>query len=130
MLTTTSCVCPGRQLLYECTVAGSAIQSTVWRGSALDCSRGISLLHGQFMDTGYANGTCNGGAIFARITSHVTVGDRFTSQLIVNTSLDMNGKEIQCAFDDGRDRTPVNTSTIRITTGWYSFLVSCVLRTG
>ena len=69
------------------------------------------------MDTDYANGSCNGGAVFARITSYV--GDRFTSRLTVNTSLDMNGKEIQCAFDDGRDRTLVNTSTIRITTGWY-----------
>ena len=115
LLTTTSCICPGRQVTYECTVAGSAIQSTVWRGSALDCSRGISLDHGQFMDTGHANGTCNGGAIFSRITSHV--GDRFTSQLIVNTSLDMNGKEIECVSDNGRDRTPVSTNTIRLTTG-------------
>ncbi len=66
------------------------------------------------MDTGYANGTCNGGAIFARITSHI--GDRFISQLTVNTSLDMNGREIQCASDDGRDRIPISTNTIRITT--------------
>ena len=100
--------------MYECTVVGSAIQSTVWRGNALDCSSGISLLHGQFLD---ASGTCNGGAILARITSYD--GDRFTSQLIVNISLDLNGKEIQCAYDNGRERTPVNTSTIRVITGWY-----------
>lgn len=117
LTTSTSCICPGRQLVYECTVTGSAVQASVWRGSALDCSRGISLLHGVFMDTGYANGTCNGGAIFAHITGHD--GDRFTSRLIVNTSLDMNGKEIECAYDDGRDRFTVNTTTIRIRTGWY-----------
>ena len=68
------------------------------------------------MDTGHENGICNGGDIFARITSHD--GDHFTSQLIVNTSLDLNGKEIGCAVDDGRDRTPVNASTITLTTGW------------
>jgi hypothetical protein len=67
------------------------------------------------MDTGYANGTCNGGDIFARITNHT--GDQFTSRLIVNTSLDMNSKEIECAYDDGRDRYTVNTSTVRIRTG-------------
>ena len=68
------------------------------------------------MDTGHANGTCNGGNILARITSYS--GDRFTSQLIVNTSLDLNGREIQCAYDNGRDRTIVNASTITLTTGW------------
>ena len=93
------------------------IQFTVWRGSALECSSSeISLRHGEFEDTGHANGTCNGGDIFARITSHF--GDRFTSQLIVNTSLDMNGKEIECAVDDGRDRTAVGASIITLTTGW------------
>ena len=83
----------------------------------MDCSRGISLLHGQFINTGYANGTCNGGAIFARIISHD--GGQFISRLTVNTSLDMNGKEIECAYDDGRDSFIVNTSTVRIRTGWY-----------
>ena len=83
----------------------------------MDCTRGISLLHGQFIDTGYANGTCNGGAVFARIYS--LVDDRFISRLTVNTSLDMNGKEIECAYDDGRDRFTVNITTVRIRTGQY-----------
>ena len=117
LLTATSCICPGRQLMYECTVVGPEIQFTVWKGNALDCSSGeISLRHGEFMDMGHANGTCNGGNILARITSYS--GDSFTSQLIVNTSLDLNGREIQCAYDNGRDRTVVNASTITLTTGW------------
>ena len=83
----------------------------------MECSSSeISLRHGEFEDTGHANGTCNGGDIFARITRDG--GDRFTSQLIVNTSLDMNGREIECAVDDGRDRTPVGASMITLTTGW------------
>jgi hypothetical protein len=94
----------------------------VWKGSAFKCgsiSNEISLRHGEFEDTGRANGTCNGGAIFARITSRV--GDRFTSRLIVNTSLDINGGEIQCVGDDAgsnRGRTVVDASTITLTTGW------------
>ena len=122
LLTTSSCICPGRQLVYECTVADPQIQFTVWKGSAFDCSSNsneISLRHGDFEDTGSENGICNGGAIFANITNHV--GDHFTSQLIVNTSLDMNGREIQCIVDDAgalHGRTVVNASTIRLTTGW------------
>ena len=114
LLTSTSCICPGRQLVYECTVVGPTIQYTVWRGSALDCS-GISLRHGEFVDTGRVSGTCNNGAILGLITSYM--GDRFTSQLIVNTSLDLNGKELECAFDDGANRMSVNTSIVRIRTG-------------
>ena len=38
----TSCVCPGYQLMYECTIVGSAIQYTVWKGSALDCNSEVS----------------------------------------------------------------------------------------
>ena len=104
--------------MYECTVVdhNSRIQFTVWRGSALVCNSGeISLRHGEFEDTGHASGTCNDGAIFANITRHI--GDHFTSQLVVNTSLDMNGKGIECAVDDGSSRIPVNASTITLTTG-------------
>ena len=116
LLTSTSCICPGQQLVYECTVVGPTIQYTVWRGSVLDCS-GISLRHGDFVDTGRASGACNNGAILGRITSYRD--DSFTSQLIVNSSLDLNGKEIECAFDDGTNRITVNTSTVRIRTGTW-----------
>ena len=115
LLTAGTCICPGRQLVYECTVVGPSIQYTVWSGSALDCISGISLRHGLFIDTGYANGTCNNGAVFARITSNT--GGRYTSQLIINASLNFNGESIQCHFDDGLRETLVNTSTIRIISG-------------
>ena len=114
-LTASSCICPGRQLVYECTVVGQAIQYTVWKGSALDCGSGISLRHGLFSDTGYANGTCNNGAVFARIVSNT--GGCYTSQLTVNTSLNFNNESIQCYFDDGARETLVNTSTVRIISG-------------
>ena len=82
----------------------------------MSCNSGeISLRHGNFEDNGHESDTCNGGAIFANITRRI--GDRFTSQLTVNTSLDMNGKNIECVVDDGSNRTPVNASTITLTTG-------------
>ena len=102
--------------MYECTVVGQAIQYTVWRGSALNCGSGISLCHGLFIDTGYANGTCNNGAVFARIVSNT--GGCYTSQLlIVNASLNLDGESIQCYFDDGSRETLINTSIIRIISG-------------
>ena len=103
--------------MYECTVVGSTIQYTVWRGSALNrCSgSGISLRHGMYIETGYANGTCNNGAIFARITSNT--GGCYTSQLIINASFNFDGESIQCLFDDGLSETPIETSTIRIISG-------------
>ena len=89
MLTRSSYICPGRQLVYECTVVGHAIQYTVWKGTgALDCGSGISLRYGLFIDTGYANGTCNSGAAFACITNNT--GGCYTSQLTVNANLDFN----------------------------------------
>jgi hypothetical protein len=87
----------------------------VWKGSALDCGSGISLRHGRFIDTGYANGTCNNGAVFARITSNTD--GRYISQLIINASLSFNNESIQCYFDDGSREMIVNTSTITIISG-------------
>ena len=114
----TSCVCPNEQLVFECAYIGSMIQFTVWRGSALDCTSVISLRHGMFFSSGYANESCNNGAIFARI---VNITDNcYTSQLAINTSsLSLDGRSVQCAYDDGAREILVNTRTIRITTGWF-----------
>ena len=88
----------------------------MWKGTgALDCGSGISLQHGMFIDSGYANGTCSNRAAFARITNNT--GGCYTSQLIINASLDFNGESIQCYFDDGSRETLVNTSTIRVLSG-------------
>ena len=111
----TSCVCPGHQLTYECTIVGPAIQYTVWKGSALDCNTEVSLHHGQFIESGYASATCNGGEAFAHI---VNITDScYTSQLIVNTSLSLNSKSIECAFDNGAIEETIESMIIRITTG-------------
>ena len=103
--------------MFECTSTGSTVQFTVWKGSALrDCSSGrISLRHGKFLNSGYANGTCNNGAIWASITS--ANGNSFKSQLVINTSLELDGKSIECAADDGIVEAVIDTATINIITG-------------
>lgn len=87
----------------------------MWRGSALDCIGGISLRHGQFTGSGYANETCNNGAILASITN--ITGNCYVSQMVVNASLNLDGESVQCAYDDGTVERVVDTITIRITTG-------------
>ena len=89
----------------------------MWRGSALDCTggSGISLRHGQFRGSGYANKTCNNGAILAHITN--ITGNCYVSQMVVNASLNFDGESVLCAYDDGTVETVVDTITIRITTG-------------
>ena len=115
LLTRTSCVCPGHQLLYECTITGSAIQYTIWKGSALACNSEASLRHGKFIESGYANATCNDGEIFARVIN--ISNSCYTSQLIVNTSSSLNGKSVECAFDNGATEETVDLLIIRTTTG-------------
>ena len=88
----------------------------MWRGSALDCSNGISLRHGLFRDTGYANASCNNGAVMARIVT--SVNNYTTSQLAIrSTSLNFNGKHIQCSFDNGSTETVVGRESIDLMAG-------------
>ena len=102
--------------MFECSTVSSA-QFTVWRGSALECTSGISLRHGEFRGTGYANGTCNNGAIRAFITNIDITGSCYVSQMIVNTSLNLDGESIQCGFDTGTEEIVVDTITIRLIRG-------------
>ena len=102
--------------MFECVTVGPAIQFTVWRGSALDCSNGISLRHRQFRDTGYANATCNNGAVVARIVS--SFHNSTTSQLIIHDNgLNFDGRGIQCSFDNGSIETVVGRESIDLMAG-------------
>ena len=108
--------CPGQQVVFECTIFRvSVIQLTFWSGSALDCTSGISLSHVQFINSGHSSGTCNNGAILARMIS--IAGNCYTSQLIVNVSSNFDGESIRCSFDDGSTQIPVDTKIIRTPRG-------------
>ena len=118
----TSCICPGRQLTYECTIVGSMIQYSVWKGSALtrieNCNAGLSLRHVDFTQSGSASDSCNNGAVVASITN--ITGNTYNSRLTVSgTSLTLDGENVECLLDDGSNEVPVDTSTIRLTSGSY-----------
>ena len=119
LIMTNDCICPGHQLSYECTTVGPV--ATVWQGSALSqCeSSNILLRHSRFTSPQGATGTCNNGGVTGR--SLGVEGDRYTSQLNITVSFNLNSQTVQCAHDDGQTLTTVGSDTIVITTGTKSF---------
>ena len=109
----TSCICPGYEIVFECTVAG--VGGTIWHGTALEeCTDGrIILRHSQF-ESGY-NITQTCGASGTIIGHAVSVeNDFYTSQLTINVSQHLNGSTVECASDSGRQ---VGSRQILHTTG-------------
>ena len=93
---------------------------TVWRGTAFSCALGaeINLLHAQFVSTegAFGNVNCSGGAIRGR--SLRIENDRYISQLSVTPlSSDIDGKTIECSYDDGRTVTVIGNHSINLSTG-------------
>ena len=131
------CTCPGRELRLECTVEGGGI--TEWSGTAFDCLQGnneIVLRHSQFSESGEATGECNNGIIIGRSLNRRLKIDGlkflYTSQLTIQLPLekDMNdtleGKTVECIYDDGTITTTINTHTIVYTrdgTLWHHALI-------
>ena len=115
ILNQSECTCPGSFLIATCSVVGGG--STVWLGSAFECSPldEILLLHSNYASNG-AEGECNNGDIVAR--SQGVVGrDCFVSQLTVLVTLSMHGKSLQCVYDNGVDITIIGNVTINVTRG-------------
>ena len=110
------CGCPGYTLSYKCAVAGSDhLGTTVWSGSAFDCSGGeINLLHrfynGTESDTGVrAYGECNNSSIVAQGVR--VENGTYISQLNISVSNDMIGRSIEC-FDATADSALVDSAII------------------
>jgi hypothetical protein len=116
-VTTSDCVCPGDDQIYECTVVGGLGGITVWRGTAFNCEVGaaINLLHSQFVSEEGAFGNCNGGAI--RGKSLRIENNKYISQLVVTLSSDMSDESIECVYDNGRTITPIGNFSIDLITG-------------
>ena len=113
------CICPGDILTYECTVIGSQLGTTVWRGTAFDCTGGeISLLHSAYAETSVirAYGECNNGLITAKSLS-VADSICYTSQLNITISDKVIGKSIECYYDDSNTTTLQLVGAINIITG-------------
>lgn len=118
-LSANECICPGDQLMYECTSIGGL--ATVWEGTAFDCgqaSNQIFLRHSKFSSqSSPAEGECNNGNIRA-LGIRVLNSTAFISQLNVTVTKDMNNKTIECAthYLNGT-RVTVGMSTVVVATG-------------
>lgn len=122
-----NCACPGEEVIFTCTAVGGGI--TVWSGSAFDCSgdtNDISLSHSRFMDLEGISKSCNSGAIVA---SSVGVTDnRYTSQLSIQVSRDLNGRTIQCAHDSTAGTiTTVGTSTLVVANSKFVIVYTSIM---
>ena len=128
LLRNDGCICPDKNLSYECTVLGERGEITVWQGSAFNCtSREISLFHSGYETTEGAYGECGDivGRSF-RVESYVNTTDDsnstgeyyyYVSQLTIPVSSDTAGKTIECRYDDGTTSTSVGQATITATIG-------------
>jgi hypothetical protein len=107
------CVCPGDNLIYNCTVQGSPTGATIWNGTAFSgCQQNeIVLHHHQYSRTGGSTGICNNGAI---VGQSLRVQGNYTSQLNVTITPETAGKTIICAYDalTGQGNTIIKFSTI------------------
>lgn len=98
---------------------GRAVGSTVWRGSAFNCtSQEIILLHRHFDSVNGAYGICNNGSIVAQ-SVRVNNG-HYTSRLTVTFNSDLIGKSVECIHDDIVNITYVGARNIVYLTGKYS----------
>ena len=99
--------------------------STVWSGTAFDCpERGneILLRHSQF-ESGGAVGECNNGMIIGHFHNRTFDGlnSKYTSQLTIQlpslnaTNNTLEGKTVECIYDNGMMVTVIDTHTITYT---------------
>ena len=106
--------------MYECVVIGSQLGTTVWRGTAFECTSGeISLLHRLYFtesSASYAYGECNNGSIIAQSLS-IEDGMFYTSQLNITVSDDVIGRSIECNYDDSSTTTLQLIGTTNVITG-------------
>ena len=100
---------------------GSRYGTTVWSGSAFDCTGGeITLLHSFYESTAY--GECNNGSIVAQSLRVENNNTSYTSQLNIAVSADMIGKSVECAYDSGNTETSQSVGVDTITTlGKFNF---------
>ena len=114
---------PDYTLIYECAVDGAFasgifIGTTVWKGSAFNCTAGeISLVHQDFTPESGPRGECNNGSIVAIGRRLGTNNECCTSRLTVRVTTDMIGKSIECFHDKVVNTTLVGSVSIKTHTG-------------
>ena len=111
------CICPGDEVVYECTLCGGV--ATVWTGSLFNCTLSddkITLRHSQFET---ASGACNNEEITASSVRLDTVNcsQCFVSQVRFLASNAENNKTILCNYFNGTSEIVIDSATVTLTTG-------------
>ena len=113
-----SCICPGHEVTYECTVCGEG--STVWNGSLFNCAGNeITLRHDQF-ESGSAAGECNSGTVVARSTRITTTASGslcYISQLSFTANSGQQNKTVSCLHVTSRNITVIDEVMVVFETG-------------
>lgn len=122
------CICPGEEVLFECTVCGGATLATVWTGNLFECAGNyITLRHSQY-EYGSTASECNSGpgAVIARSIGVLQInGSRcYSSQLTVTINIEMNNKTVTCLYVNITTEAVVDTLKINITTGIIIIIIS------
>ena len=100
------CIPEGRTVIYQCTFHdASPTGSTMWLGSALNCTSPINLLHPE-SDTS-VGAICNN---LIRAWSVLNSGTEYTSSLRLTATSELNGKMINCTISNG----VIGSDTIRV----------------
>ena len=112
-INSSSCVCEGYNLVYECRVTGGN-NIIVWRGTAFEChSTGDEIVLLQSQPGPHL---CNNGAIRGRII-RADENDPYVSRLTIVVGTEMVGKNISCLHDIGDTEKLVGSSVLTLTTG-------------
>ena len=113
LLQITECICPGHELIYQCTVCGEGV--TVWTGSLFNCtSNNIILSHRLFEDEFGTTRECNNGAVTAHSVGVLRENDTdcYISQLVISKNTDINNKTVTCLRSAGGNETVIDTKTV------------------
>ena len=98
----TSCICPGYEAVYQCTVNGGG--STIWQGTAMQgCGAGrIVLHHSEFDYRHTTNTTCAFLDQYVASQAILSANNSYTSQLTIhNLSPLVNGSTLECTTAKG-----------------------------
>lgn len=112
LLTINSCVCSDPVLTYVCYVPGGT--STVWRGSAFNCTEDAIILYHDWFRFGNATGVCNGHDVHGQ--GLYEENSTYVSILNVTMNSYLNKKSIECAYSDGSRLIPIGRKTLDSTT--------------
>ena len=107
-VSSTTCLCPGDNLRFECTIVGKG--TTLWTGSAFMTCDYIALLHSRF--TQGTSGTCNSGSLIGRSVG--VESGCYTSQLNITISRELDESSIECVHDNGTQLLTVGTSKVKL----------------